>query len=63
VVVAVPVCPASAGRRLASAFDELVCVERPRHFGGVGSWYRDFAQTRDGEVIELLRAGRELDSA
>ncbi len=63
VVVAVPVCPASASRRLRGAFDELVCVERPRQFGGVGSWYRNFAQTPDDEVIELLRAGRETDSA
>jgi putative phosphoribosyl transferase len=56
VVVAVPVCPASADRRLRGELDELVSVERPRHFGGVGSWYRDFAQTPDSEVVELLRA-------
>jgi hypothetical protein len=34
--------------------DELVCLEAPPDLGAIGFWYRDFAQTPDEEVIELL---------
>jgi len=61
VVLAVPVCPVGAQRRLGDYFDELVCLEQPARFGGVGAWYADFSQTPDREVITLLRAGR-MDS-
>jgi putative phosphoribosyl transferase len=54
-IVAVPVCPASAVRRLRDQLGELVCLHCPPRFGGVGAWYEDFSQTSDDEVIELLR--------
>jgi predicted phosphoribosyltransferase len=54
VIVAVPVCPIGIGRRLGDGVGELVCLESPRRFGGVGAWYEDFAQTSDREVLELL---------
>ena len=43
-------CPTSA-----SECDELVCLSAPDPFFAVGEWYRDFSQTRDDEVIGLLR--------
>jgi predicted phosphoribosyltransferase len=55
VVVTVPVCPASATRRLRDQLGEIVCLMSPQRFGGVGAWYEDFSQTSDREVIELLR--------
>jgi predicted phosphoribosyltransferase/pimeloyl-ACP methyl ester carboxylesterase len=61
VTIAVPVCPPGSADRLAGQCDELVCVEQPRRFGGVGAWYRDFTQTADEEVVALLRAAREPD--
>jgi putative phosphoribosyl transferase len=30
--------------------DEIVCVQTPAHFEGVGQWYEDFTQTSDEEV-------------
>jgi putative phosphoribosyl transferase len=54
IVVAVPVCPAGIGKRLGDRVGELVCLESPRRFRGVGAWYADFAQTSDSEVLELL---------
>jgi predicted phosphoribosyltransferase len=54
VIVAVPVCPAGIGKRLGARIGELVCLESPRRFGGVGAWYEDFSQTSDREVLELL---------
>ncbi len=58
VILAVPVCPAGAAERLGDQVGELVALRQPQHFGGVGSWYEDFSQTPDREVVELLHAGR-----
>lgn len=55
VVLAVPVAPALALHRLPEA-DEVVCVEAPERFQAVGLHYRDFAQTPEHEVVELLDA-------
>jgi putative phosphoribosyl transferase len=55
VIAAVPVCPASAIDRLRDQLGELLCLQCPPHFGGVGAWYDDFSQTSDDEVVELLR--------
>jgi putative phosphoribosyl transferase len=59
VVLGVPVCPVGTGERLRGEIDELVCLEQPRRFGGVGAWYEDFSQTSDSEVIGLLRSQGE----
>ena len=59
-VLAAPVCAAQTAELLAPEVDELVCLEVPPDLGAIGFWYRDFAQTPDEEVIELLeRARRE----
>jgi putative phosphoribosyl transferase len=58
VVVAVPVSPARVGETLVSNFDGFVALAEPERFGSVGAWYRDFAQTSDDEVVELLSAAR-----
>jgi putative phosphoribosyl transferase len=53
-VVAVPVAPPAANHQLAEAADDLVCVAMPSSFVAVGEHYRDFSQTSDDEVRELL---------
>ncbi|TDV06093.1 phosphoribosyltransferase [Paraburkholderia caballeronis] len=60
IVAALPVAPADGPRRVGDAVDELVCVQMPPNFMSVGQFYRDFEQTSDGEVNELLEraAGR-----
>jgi putative phosphoribosyl transferase len=58
VVLAVPVAPPSAGAALEGDADELVCLETPQRFLAIGEWYEDFSQTRDEEVVSLLRAAR-----
>ena len=63
IVVATPVAPASTCNRLRSDVDELVCVEMPEPFYGVGQFYGDFSQVSDEEVIELLdRAAHQFDA-
>jgi putative phosphoribosyl transferase len=58
VVLAVPVAPAEAVRRLAEECDEVVCLETPEPFMAVGQWYRFFPQTSDDMVIALLDEAR-----
>ena len=53
-MLAVPVAPAEWTRTLAGAADEFVAVETHVHFGAVGSFYRDFSQTTDAEVLACL---------
>lgn len=54
VIVAVPVGSASACARLSAEADELICLTVPPDFEAVGQVYRDFSQTTDDEVRELL---------
>ena len=34
--------------------DEIISLYLPKVFHAVGQWYRDFGQTTDQEVIDLL---------
>ncbi|TCN31176.1 putative phosphoribosyltransferase [Kribbella orskensis] len=54
VVIAVPVGAADALTALREDADEVVCLETPAWFASVGQWYRQFPQTSDQEVTELL---------
>lgn len=54
-VLAVPVCSPEAEAALRTEVEEVVCLQSPPNFGAVGVWYRNFDQTTDAEVIELLR--------
>jgi putative phosphoribosyl transferase len=62
VVVAAPVASRPAVAELAAVADEVLYVQSPEPFYAVGEWYRDFSQTSDEEVVELLRrAGRSRE--
>jgi predicted phosphoribosyltransferase len=54
IVVAVPVGSPETCREFAGIADEIVCVRTPEYFSAVGQWYRDFSQTSDEEVRQLL---------
>jgi putative phosphoribosyl transferase len=56
IVLAAPVAPPDARRRFAGVADELIVCETPEVFYGVGQFYRDFSQTTDEEVVDLLAA-------
>jgi uncharacterized protein (TIGR00369 family) len=62
VVLAVPVAPPSVTATLADDADEVICLETPERFLAIGEWYEDFSQTRDEEVVSLLRAARDAGS-
>lgn len=54
IVVAVPVASPDTCELLKDKVDEVVCAVTPEPFYAVGLWYRDFSQTSDEEVRELL---------
>ena len=56
IIVAVPVAPASAIKRLNSLgkLREIVCLEIPANFYAVGQFYEDFEQVTDMEAINIL---------
>jgi putative phosphoribosyl transferase len=53
-VLAVPVAPPDTIERLQPEVDEVVCLMMPAYLGAIGSFYRDFRQLEDDEVIRLL---------
>ncbi|MGI5418933.1 phosphoribosyltransferase family protein [Actinomadura luteofluorescens] len=54
VVLAVPVGSPDTIAGLRRIADDVVCLMEPELFFAVGQWYREFGQTSDGEVVELL---------
>jgi predicted phosphoribosyltransferase len=54
IVVAVPVAPAETVAAFARDGVEIVSVQAPDSFVAVGSWYRDFGQISDEEVVRLI---------
>lgn len=63
IVIAVP----TAARETCDAFldevDEVICAVTPEPFYAVGLWYRDFSQTSDDEVRDLLSRAAQTQEA
>lgn len=55
VICAIPVAPVNSLDAIREYCDELICLNEAQYFSGVGSFYQDFSQVDDAEVIELLR--------
>ncbi len=62
IVAAVPTSPAETCSELEEMVDAIVCLTTPRVFMGVGGAYRDFSQTTNQEVRELLEKAAEMIS-
>lgn len=63
IIVAVPTAPAETCADFEDYVDEVVCVATQRPFFGVGGAYRDFSQTSDERVGELLEKAPETTTA
>lgn len=59
-VVAVPVGALETCTNIGRDVDDIVCLHTPDPFYAVGLHYRDFEQTSDEEVDQILREHREL---
>lgn len=60
IVVAVPTAPPETCREFEDLADQVICLQTPSPFMGVGAWYADFPQTTDDQVRELLEKAAEL---
>lgn len=54
VIIATPVAAVDSCNTLAHEVDEIICLQTPEPFHGVGYWYKDFSEVSDAKVIELL---------
>lgn len=54
IVVAVPVAPPEAQELIGTAADEFACVQSPLEFTSLDRYYRDFTQTADDQIRDLL---------
>jgi predicted phosphoribosyltransferase len=54
IVIAVPVASKSSVKKLNREVDEMICLSIPDEFYGVGSFYEDFKQVSDSEVLSFL---------
>ena len=54
IIIAAPVIAASTYSEMQHAADEVAGVMLPENFYAVGLWYKDFSQTTDNEVRDLL---------
>ncbi|MCX6047313.1 MAG: phosphoribosyltransferase [Chloroflexi bacterium] len=61
IVVAVPTAAHQTGQEFKGLADEIICVETPKPFWGVGWWYENFSPTSDQEVCLLLKRKLLLD--
>jgi len=52
--LAVPVAPRDTTETMQRLADRVIVLSQPHPFGAVGVWYRDFKQTTDTEVRDLL---------
>jgi len=57
-ILAAPVCAAQTADLFRSRVDELVCLAAPPDLGAIGLWYKNFDQTTDEEVVQLLEKAR-----
>ena len=55
IVVAIPVTSPEAAELVKKEVDEIIYLEAPAFFGAVGSFYQEFGQTTDDEVVNLLK--------
>lgn len=53
-IIAIPVAPLETAKELDVLVDELICLQAPYDFVSVGSYYKDFAQVTDSDVVDIL---------
>lgn len=56
IIVAVPTAARDAVGRIGLLADQVVALETPEPYHGVGAWYAEFRQLTDAEVVAALAA-------
>jgi len=60
IIVALPVAASDSRDEIEREVDVLVCLRFPKPFNSVGSWYENFTQTPDAEVVRLLTQSKQI---
>ncbi|WP_378957043.1 phosphoribosyltransferase [Pelosinus sp. sgz500959] len=55
IIVAVPIAPPDVVANLSQEVDKFICLVQPDPFSAVGAYYKDFSETKDQEVMQLLQ--------
>ena len=53
-IVAIPIAHPDVVKELVMLVDELICLQAPYDFKSVGSYYQDFAQVADNDIVDIL---------
>lgn len=59
IIVAIPVAPPDSVEFIKKEVDEIFYLDAPALFGAVGAFYKEFGQTTDEEVIDLLKKSKK----
>ena len=59
VIAAVPVAAQDSYEKVKSIADEVICLHVPIFFNAVGSFYQEFEQLDDEEVISYLKESKK----
>jgi putative phosphoribosyl transferase len=62
IVVAVPVASPITCNQLKAEVDQVVCLIAPASLSSISLWYKDFSQTTDAEVCNLLAQAAVLSN-
>jgi predicted phosphoribosyltransferase len=54
IVVAVPIAPTDAAKKISKEVDEFICPIITDNFIGVGGYYMNFSQVSDEEVVQYM---------
>jgi putative phosphoribosyl transferase len=60
IVIATPVAAGDALAALHHEADQTICLATPEAFHSVGTWYDDFVQAEDRQVLALLHRARAI---
>ncbi len=55
IFICIPVCTIKAKEKLQTQVDEMITLQTPVSFAGIGAYYHNFNQLTDNEIVELLR--------
>ena len=55
IVIAVPIASPRIIDSLREMVDEVIALDTPMDFGGVGQFYEDFSQVTDMDVINIMK--------
>jgi len=59
IIFVVPVCSKDAAPVIRSLVDAFVCLETPERLEAIGSYYKDFRQVTDEEVIIFMQRSKK----